>query len=510
MSGGVPGSRAARGLEKAIVAWVDDNRLSALALLKELVRTPSYSGEEGVASDRSTMQGKVFAVADSHAGTRVESQRVSANSENVIEWLPGAGSRALVLDAHTDIVPEGAPEGWFEANAFSGAEGTIEYLGEARVRLEVGGHVADAQIRDRMDRVWRKRSSSTRSIVYGRGSFDNKGAVVATSLAMGALSEVLTSLGLGLAGSVIAAYSVDEEAGEGGVRAVVGGLDSWLGRRGYLGGPLGNDGLLLEVAGIALDGSYGWMPVVGHRGAVQLALSTRGRSAHAATPHVGVNAVIEMARLLTALSGEESELIRRLTELGDPSLLGLPTTAIGTTIVGGGVRAVSIGQDGIEIDRSGVNAIPDWCEATIDVRFPPSYDLAPVEVATAITAAVERFLAARFDPDGWSYSLRQIEGAFTPPVAMARTLQEAESHPLVRVALRRAEQVLELSPHLETAPGGTNATRMVHEGRIPTLVEFGPAGALSHDTHEFVEVESVIEGAKILSLMALDILGIVE
>jgi acetylornithine deacetylase len=51
---------------------------------------------------------------------------------------------------------------------------------------------------------------------------------------------------------------------------------------------------------------------------------------------------------------------------------------------------------------------------------------------------------------------------------------------------------------------------MVHEGRIPTLVEFGPAGALSHDTHEFVEVESVIEGAKILSLMALDILGIVE
>ena len=82
--------------------------------------------------------------------------------------------------------------------------------------------------------------------------------------------------------------------------------------------------------------------------------------------------------------------------------------------------------------------------------------------------------------------------------------------PLVKVARNRAAQILGFEPHLETAPGGTDATFMIHEGRIPTLVEFGPAGALSHDNHEYVEVDSVIDGAKILALTTLDLLGLVD
>jgi acetylornithine deacetylase/succinyl-diaminopimelate desuccinylase-like protein len=41
-------------------------------------------------------------------------------------------------------------------------------------------------------------------------------------------------------------------------------------------------------------------------------------------------------------------------------------------------------------------------------------------------------------------------------------------------------------------------------------VELGPAGGLSHEANEFVEVDSVIAGGKILALLAIDRLGIAK
>ena len=48
---------------------------------------------------------------------------------------------------------------------------------------------------------------------------------------------------------------------------------------------------------------------------------------------------------------------------------------------------------------------------------------------------------------------------------------------------------------------------MIHAGRIPTLVEMGAAGGLSHDYHEFAERDMITAGAKVLALMAIDAVG---
>jgi acetylornithine deacetylase len=77
-------------------------------------------------------------------------------------------------------------------------------------------------------------------------------------------------------------------------------------------------------------------------------------------------------------------------------------------------------------------------------------------------------------------------------------------------AQRIGERVLGYVPDVETAPGGTDATFMIHGGRIPTLVEMGAAGGLSHDVHEFVERDQITAGAKVLALMAIDALGLTE
>lgn len=503
-----PAGAVEAGVEESVRAWINDHRSSGIALLQELVRIPDYSGSEGHASNEQTVVGKLAAEAMSHA-THIDLQSLGPDSENLIEVLYGSGERALVVDAHTDVVPEGDHTMWFDQGPFSGAMGEVSYAGDRRVVLEVEGRQAEVEVRDRMARVWRRRGGGTRRIVYGRGAFDNKGSVVAASLAMGALSEALRERDAELAGNLVCSFSADEETRQSGIKAFTEGQDCWLGRHGYLDRARDETGFLTDVYGIALEGSYGWVPVVGHRAVVQMKLSVRARSTHAATPHLGISAVEQMARLITVLSDHRDDLSGRLLETLEPSLLGPPSFAIGTTIVGGGVRSVETDVTGVHVDRRGVNVVPNWCEATIDARVPPPPPGNGEAVAGLVLREVEKLLREHVDPDGWSYSLSLLPGGYIPFVALARTLEEAQRHPLIRCARRRAAQMLGWEPHLETAPGGSNATFLMAAG-IPSLVEVGPAGGLSHDVHEFVEADDVVDGAQMLALTAIDLLGVVD
>lgn len=490
-----------------MLAAVDDEATRIVEVLKDLIRTESPSGAEGTADDAESMVGKVHAAAALH-GTSVTSQVVGPNSENVIEALEGIGSRVFVIEAHTDAVPPGERQRWVDGDPYSGAEGWVEYLGGDRVAVEVGPARFEANIRPRMSKIWeRHRTERRRRILYGRGSFDNKGCVASALLAMSALARACNELDVKLGGTVVAAYTVDEEDSATGIKSFACTPDSWLRGRGFLSGPRDGEGMLTEVSGVALDGSYGWVPVVGHRGAVQLAVTTRGRAAHAATPELGVNAVAAMARIIVALTDGSKEIADRVGKGLNPSLLGPMTLAVGTTIAGGGVRAVRM-EGTPSVERAGINAIPDWCEATIDVRFPQGarYPSDIREAKDAVIAAVREYIEGHVERGGWSYEIRELNSV--PPVAMAPSVQEAAELPLVQQERKRAGQVLGFEPDLETAPGGTDATFMIHEARIPTIVELGPAGGLSHDVHEFVEVDSVIAGGKILALLAIDRLGL--
>src|SRR5207248_5050463 len=119
------------------------------------------------------------------------------------EILERNGKRCFVIDAHTETVPEGLTDRWFDANPFSAAEGEVHYLGNRRIRLNVGKYQAEVSIRDRMARVWEtKRTARSAPIIYGCGAFDNKAGVASTVMAMRALGAV----GARLAGTLVAAY----------------------------------------------------------------------------------------------------------------------------------------------------------------------------------------------------------------------------------------------------------------------------------------------------------------
>jgi acetylornithine deacetylase/succinyl-diaminopimelate desuccinylase-like protein len=85
-----------------------------------------------------------------------------------------------------------------------------------------------------------------------------------------------------------------------------------------------------------------------HKGSAFLGIQTRGKAGHASQPQHGENAI---AKMLEVLNFIREDLTREAAAVHDP-VLGSPTISIGT-IHGG----------------SKTNIIPDFCEASVDMRF---------------------------------------------------------------------------------------------------------------------------------------------
>ena len=411
----------------------------------------------------------------------------------------------MVLDAHTDTVPAGEPDRWLDSDPFSASDGEVTWLGGDKVRLQVGGEIIERPIRRRHGRLWESRPFTSAPVIYGRGSFDNKGPVAVAWLATVALAEALARTGLELDGTLVTAFVIDEEHGMSGARALAGGAGSWLDRKGLL-PPAGEGPMRPGIAGVALDGSYGFVPIVGHRGVCQMAIRTSGQAAHAATPDLGVNAVMRMATALFALERDQASLERRLAPLFADALLEPTTLAVGTTIAGGGVTAIDREGGRAVVQRSGINVVPDWCEATIDCRHPRPADGDMSTIRERIAAVLAAFIAERTGLSAPDLTVEIVGGS--PPCAILDRPESGTDDPLVGPVLRHGAVVSGFAPWVETAPGGTDATVMINEGGIRTLVEFGPAGAFAHEPHEYVERDQIAVGARILARTIVEILGV--
>jgi acetylornithine deacetylase/succinyl-diaminopimelate desuccinylase-like protein len=185
--------------------------------------------------------------------------------------------------------------------------------------------------------------------IWGRGSSDTKGPMAAMLWALWEMREKLPALSheiwfVGLAG---------EEAGQHGAKAFVKQLD-------------------VEPPAISKDFAIIGEPtncdvVHTHKGSIWLTLRARGTAAHASTPERGDNAVY---KIVEAVRWLREEFQPGLAHFTDP-VLGTPTMSVGT--ISGGTKT---------------NIVPDFCEATVDIRTVPaqSADRVVAEIAAALPA----------------------------------------------------------------------------------------------------------------------------
>ena len=267
--------------------------------------------------------------------------------------------------------------------------------------------------------------------LYGRGACDTKGSVAAM---LAALCELAATKSRPLETEIVFAGLIDEEHAQAGSRA--------LAASGF-------------KADLAIVGEPTKLQVVtAHKGSLWLRLGTRGRAAHGATPHLGKNAVREMARVVETLETDYAAQLRRRKH----QLLGTGTVNVGT--IAGGTQP---------------NIVPDRCLIEIDRRTLPG----------ETEAGVRREISALLRAKKLSVT---ISGSKAAP---ALPLETDPKLPLVRQFLRHAGQ---------KRLAGVNYfcdAAVLAAGGIPSVV-FGPGDiAQAHTADEWISLAQ-LERAKAL------------
>jgi len=162
--------------------------------------------------------------------------------------------------------------------------------------------------------------------LYGRGACDTKAGMAAMMHAVAGLARD----GMIPEADVWFAATIDEEYSFRGVLAIC------------------EPPFHADVAIIAEP--TGLQPIIASKGLVRWKIETIGKAAHSAKPHLGVNAIEHMARIINAIEHDTKKLSSHRHKL-----LGPATCNIG--VVRGGVQ---------------INFVPNRCEIEIDRRLLPS------------------------------------------------------------------------------------------------------------------------------------------
>ena len=268
--------------------------------------------------------------------------------------------------------------------------------------------------------------------LLGRGACDTKGSVAAM---LTALCELAESKSRPLETEIIFAGLIDEEHAQAGSRALV--------ASGF-------------KADLAIVGEPTKLQVVtAHKGSLWLQLETRGRAAHGATPQLGKNAVLEMARIVEILETDYAAQLRRRKH----KLLGHATVNVGQ--ISGGTQP---------------NIVPDRCTITIDRRTLPG----ETEVG------VRREIAAWLRAKGLAAKI------FNAKLAPALALETDPKLPLVRQFFQSAGQ---------SKPVGVDYfcdAAVLAAGGIPSVV-FGPGDiAQAHTADEWISLAQLERGKNLL------------
>ncbi len=204
-------------------------------------------------------------------------------------------------------------------------------------------------------------------------------------------------------------------------------------------------------------------PVIGQKGALWFRISTIGKPAHGSRPHLGINAIEKMKKVINQLNSISLE--------KEHPLLGKPTFNIGT--IQGGTK---------------INIVPERCEIEVDRRMLPS------EKKEGVLREIKESLdSLQLQDPSFQYQIEEID--FAEPSEI-----DPEDE-IVKISVEAIGEVRGERPKIKGFSGFTDARFYIKECRIPTLI-LGPGGVdQSHTTNESVEVDALVQAAQIYGLI---------
>lgn len=337
-----------------------------------------------------------------------------------------------------DVVPHDEAG---RASVVGGLRGTGE-----RAALLFSGHLDTVPAGDRWERDILSAEVADGKI-WGLGTTDMKAGVAALLIAM----EAIQHTGVTLHGDLWFAGTAGEEVDSMGAKRLV--EQQKLGDVGFMiiGEPTANRVFTAE------------------KGALWLDIRTKGQTAHGSMPHLGVNAIMHMSKLLQALEAE------RIPYKTHP-LLGDFTMNIAT--IQGGVKT---------------NVVPDACHVTIDLRTVIGQD--HQQILDTVRQLIDRLCA---DDPTFHAEVRTI----TERVPLDIPFDDPQVQTFVRVR----DQVIGQPSQPAAATFATDGSVFVPAYDAPMVICGPGLPEKAHQPNEYVDIAKLVEAARIYTLAALDLL----
>ncbi len=402
---------------RAIGAFLDAHWREEVGFLAEMVRVPSDNppGDCRAHAERAAalLEKLGFAV-ERHA---VPAAKVAAHgmisATNLIVRHRFGPGPTVALNAHGDVVPPGG--GW-----------SVDPYGAA--------------IRD----GW----------MYGRGVAVSKSDLATYAYALLAL----TATGARLGGAVELHVTYDEETG----------------------GEIGPKWILeqaLSKPDLAICAGFTYGIVTAHNGCLHLEVTVSGKSAHAAFPATGHDALEAATAVLAALYGSRNGLAAIRS-----AVPGIDHPSLTVGLISGGINT---------------NVVPDKVTFRLDRRMIPEED--PAEVERALGALIQEAAAGR---PGISCAVSRVllAAPFRPVPAQDR---------LVAAIQRHARRVLGEEPKAHGVPLYTDARHYAAAGIPTVLYGAGPRSPLEANAHradERLRLDDLRRATEIVALAVADLL----
>jgi acetylornithine deacetylase/succinyl-diaminopimelate desuccinylase family protein len=406
-------------IEQKVRAFLKDEQQAQVRFLAEIVKIPTDNppGDCALAAEKAARLIESFGwTVERHP---VPAQIVKAagmvSCTNLIVRRRFGPGPTIALNTHGDVVPPG--EGW-TSDPYS------------------------AEIRD----GW----------MYGRGAAVSKSDFATYIWALRALE----ASGARLGGAVELHFTYDEETG----------------------GEIGPGYLLaqgLSKPDLAIGAGFSYAVVTEHNGCLHLEVEVNGRSAHAAKPWTGVDALQAATAILSALYAWRPSLETRVS--ATPGI-GAPQLTIG--LINGGINT---------------NVVPDRVVFRLDRRIVPeeNVDAVETELRNVIGDAVTKV-------PGASAEIRCI--------LLAKPLQRLPAgERMVEALCRRASEVMGEPISASGVPLYTDARHYTAHGVPIVLYGAGPRTieeANAHRADERLPISDLFKATEVIALTLADLLAL--
>ena len=307
--------------------------------------------------------------------------------------------------------------------------------------------------------------------IYGRGACDMKGGLAASIIAVEAFLEIFPTFN----GAIEISGTADEETGGyGGV--------AYLAEKGFFSPtrvqhviipePLNKDRICL-----------------GHRGGWWAEIETFGEIAHGAMPFAGDCAVRHMGEVLNEFEKTlYPALKQRITKMPV-----IPEGAKNSTMNINSIHGGQVEPD-TETNALPSHCVPDSCRIIIDRRFLIEEDVE--EVKAEVKSILENIKSRR---PKFEYEVKELNR-----VIPSMTDKNA---PIVKSIAASVKKVIGKKAEYVASPGSYDQKHIDRIGTLKNCIAYGPGILdLAHKPDEFVDVEDMIDSAKVMGNSLIDIL----